>query len=117
MWLSKLSRHNRSAAHIKRLKSKNKNIPLTQTSFADCGEGIKLENIKEKINEDESVDDPLSIQKDNASDESENIITKLKEEGIEDDTLSVEEIHKFGDGENNKVVDDIDIVEHKIETD
>ena len=26
-------------------------------------------------------------------------------------------LNKFGDGENTKVVDDIDIVQHKIETD
>ena len=114
---SALLQHNKRAAHIERMKSKKVNIPLTQSSFVDCGESIKEEDIKEEINEDESVDDPLSIHKEKTSDESENIVTKLKEEGIEDYTPSVEEIHKFGDGENNTVVDDIDIVEHKIETD
>ena len=33
---------------------------------------------------------------------------------IDDDSLCVQETHKPGDGENNTVVDDIDVVEHKI---
>ena len=67
------------------------------------------------MNEEESVDDPLSIQKEKAFDESENIVIKLKEEVIRDDTLYVQEIHDSNNEENNTVVDDIDIVEHKIE--
>ena len=44
---SGLSTHNKTAAHIERMKCKNTNIPLTQTSFVDCGESIKEEDIKE----------------------------------------------------------------------
>jgi hypothetical protein len=55
------SRHNKTAAHIKKIKSKNTDDPLTQNSLVDCGESIKTEDIKEEINEEESVDDPLII--------------------------------------------------------
>ena len=111
---SALSNHNKTAAHVKRMKSKITNIHLTQSSFVDCGESIKIENIKEEMNEEESVDDPLSIQGQINSDVSENIVTEVKED---DDPLFVQEIHNSEDKENNTVSDDIDIVEHKIETD
>jgi uncharacterized Zn-finger protein len=39
---SGLYKHNKTAAHIKRMKSKNINIPITQTSFVDCGGTIKV---------------------------------------------------------------------------
>ena len=58
---SGLSKHNKTAAHIERMKSRNTNIPLTQSSFIDCDESIKEEDIKEEINEKESFDDPLNI--------------------------------------------------------
>ena len=121
------------------MKSKNKNIPLTQSSFVDCGEGIKLEDIKEEIKEEESVedprsihqenensyiyddikeevkeeesvDDPLSIQEGKRRSEDDIIYKEVKGEGIDYDTLFFLEIHNSGDEENN----DIDIVQHKI---
>ena len=55
-----LSQHNRTAAHIERMKSKNINIPLSQFSVVDFDGIIKEEDIKEEIKEVESVD-PLSI--------------------------------------------------------
>ena len=116
---SALSRHNKTAAHIEKMKCENTNIPLTQASFVDCGEAIKEEDIKEEIKDDGSVDDPLSIQGETTKGGSENIIIEVKEEGIDLDPFCVQEIHYSGDEENSKVVDDIeiDIVEHKIETD
>ena len=36
-------------------------------------------------------------------------------EMIDEDPLCVQEIHKLGDEKNKTVVDEIDIVEHKIE--
>ena len=109
-----LSRHKQTAAHIERMKSKNTTFPLTQSSLVDCGESIKIEDIKEELNEEESGDDPLSIQGQINSDVSENIVTEVKEEVIGDDPLFVQEIHNFGDEENNTTAYDIDIVEHKI---
>jgi hypothetical protein len=134
---SVLSKHNKAAAHIKRMKSENTNIPLTQSIFVDCGEGIKLEAIKEEINEEESVDDPLPIhQETENSNNCEDIKKEVKEEesvddplyiqegerrsendkickevkeGIDYDTLFVQEINNSGDKENNTVV-----LEHKI---
>ena len=73
------------------------------------------EDIEEEVKEEESVDDPLSIQGQTNSDESENIVTEVKEEGVDDNTLFVQEIHYSEDEENNTVGDDIDIVQHKIE--
>ena len=112
---SALSAHNKTAAHIERMKSKNIIIPSTRSSFVDCGESIKEEDIKKEINEEEGVDDPLYIQGDTTEIESQNIVAELKEEVIDDDTLLVEEIHNSGDEDNDTVVDDIDIIEHKIE--
>ena len=77
------------------MKSKNINISTTQSNFIDCGETVKLEDIKEEMNEEESVDDPLSIQGETNSDVSENIVTEVKEEGIRDDPLCVQEINNF----------------------
>ena len=143
---SALYYHNKSTAHIKRMKCINTNLSLAQPSFADCDEFIKLEDIKEEIKEEERVDDPLSIhqeiegskicedikeevkEEDSVEDplsikdgkrrsENYNICTEVKEEGIDDDTLFVQEIHNSGDEENNTVVDDINIVEYKIEID
>ena len=42
---------------------------------------------------------------------------EIKEEVIGDDPFCVQEKQNSGDGENNTVVDDVDIVEHKIEID
>ena len=79
---SVLSYHNNTAAHIERMKCKNTNIPLNQSSFVDCGESIKIEDIKEERNEEESVEDPLSILGETNSDVSENIAKEVKEEVI-----------------------------------
>jgi hypothetical protein len=68
------------------------------------------EDIKEEIKEEESVDDPLHT----TSSKSE---TTNTEEWIDNDSLFVPEINKLGDEEINRVVDDIDIVQHKIKTD
>jgi uncharacterized Zn-finger protein len=56
-----LSKHNKSAAHNEIMKSKKTNIPITQSSFVDCGEFIKEEDIKEEIKDEENVDDLSSI--------------------------------------------------------
>ena len=56
----------------------------------DCGENIKLEDIKGELNEEESVEDPLSIHQET---ENNNICEDIKEEINEeesvDDPLSV----------------------------
>ena len=132
-----LYRHNKTSAHTERMKNKNTNVPITQNSFVDCGEPIKLEDVKEEINEEESDDDPLSIHQEI---ENRKICKDIKEEVKEvessDDPLSIQEwkqrsanynicseviyfdqeINTSGD-EENTVGDEIDIVEHKIEID
>jgi hypothetical protein len=88
---SALSSHNKTAAHIQRMKSRKTNLPLNQPSFVDCGEPIKEEDIKEEIKKEESVDDPLTIhQKITNRNVSEYIKEELKE-GVEnvEDPLSI----------------------------
>ena len=40
---SGLSQHNKTAAHLETMKSKN--IPISQSSFVDCDKSIKEEDI------------------------------------------------------------------------
>ena len=110
--------HNKTAAHLKRMESLNIDSSNSCNELIDCGEVIKVEDIKEEINEMESVDDPLNIQQEKTSGGSENIATEIEEEWIDDNSLCVQEMNNSEDEENNKVVDDIIyIVKHKIETD
>ena len=103
-----LSRHNKTAAHIKRMKSKNTNLPLNQSSFVDCGESIK-----EEIKKEESVDDPLTIHHEIENrNVCENIKEEIKEEENVDDPLSIE--GETTKSENIVIEERIDIVEHKI---
>jgi hypothetical protein len=71
------------------MKSRNINISPNQSNFIDCGETVKVEDIKEEMNEEESVDDPLSIQGQINSNVSENIVTEVKEELNSDDPLCI----------------------------
>ena len=101
--------------YLKRKESLNLSSSNSQTNFIDYGEVVKVEDIKEEIKEEEeSVDDPLSIQGETTKGVSENIVIEVKEEVIDDDPLYVQEIHNFRDGENNTVADDdIDIVDQQ----
>ena len=65
---SELSKHNKTAVHMKRMKINNIDISPTQSNFVDCGETLKVEDIKDEMNDKESVDDPLSIQEQTNSD-------------------------------------------------
>ena len=44
-----LVQHNKTAAHFEKIESMNTNVTLTQSSFEDCGESIKEEDINEEI--------------------------------------------------------------------
>ena len=72
-----LTKQNKTIAHLARMKSRNTNIPLTQSSLEDCGESIKDEDIKEEIYEEESVVDTLTIHQEI---ENRNICDDIKEE-------------------------------------
>ena len=88
---STLYKHNKTAAHIERMKSKNRIIPLTQSSFVDCGESIKEEDIKEEVKEIESVYDPITIHQEIENRNiCEDIKKEIKEEENVDDPLSIE---------------------------
>ena len=88
---------------------------LTVDSFTIHHE-IEKSNICEDNQKEvkESVDYSLSIHGGETRNENYNIFTEVKEEGIDDGTVFVLEIHNYGDEENNTVVDDIDIVYHKM---
>ena len=78
-----LSQHNKTNDHIERMKSRNTNIPITQSSFIDCSEYIKEEDIKEEIKEEDSFDNPLTIHQ-----ETENC-EDIKEEESFDNPLTI----------------------------
>ena len=130
---STLSLHFKTSTHLNSKESKD--LLFHKNTFIDCDEDIKKEDIKGEINEEESVDDPLSFQQGNENSnickdikeevkeeegvddplsiqevkrisENDNICTEVKEEDI-GDPLFVQQIHNFGDY--------IDINEHKIE--
>jgi hypothetical protein len=66
------------------------NTDLPGNTFVDCGETIKIEDIKEEINEEESVEDPLSIHhKTKKSNICKDIKEEVKEEESVDDPLSI----------------------------
>ena len=86
-----LSRHCTTSAHLKRKKSKNIDSSLHRDNFIAFGETIKLEDIKEEINEEESVLDPLSIhQETENSNICEDIQKEVKEEESVNDPLSIQ---------------------------
>ena len=51
---SNLSSHCKSSAHLKRKEKKNSDSSSHENVFIDCGETIKVEDIKDEINEEES---------------------------------------------------------------
>ena len=111
----KLSHHNKSAAHIERMKCQNTNIPLTQTSFVDCGGTIKVEDIKEEVNEEGREDDPLYILPGTVSSSKKSPNTKTSHKQHSCDICgklfsdkSMLDIHKFiHNGEKQKVVEEV----------
>ena len=78
--------------------SKKKASSTNQNSSNDCGEGKVVETIKEEINEEESIDDPLSIHQEKES----------KEEDMFDyNTINIEEF-KIEHVDNNINEDESD---------
>ena len=89
---STLSKHNKTAFHIKRMKSRNTKILLIQSSFVDCGESIKEEDFKEEIKEEESVDDPWSMSYSNESGVKKEIKEEVTDLGVEDSSLATDSL-------------------------
>ena len=87
---SSLSSHCKSSAHLKRKESLNIDISHHKNTFVNCGEAIKIEDIIEEVNEEESVEDPLSIhQETEKSKICEDIKEEVKEEERVEDPLSI----------------------------
>ena len=87
---STLSKHKKTAAHLERMKSKN--IPLTHSSFLDCGESIKDEDMEE-VKKEENVDDPSSISYSSETYIKQEIREEVDEgQGIEDSNLDTDNL-------------------------
>ena len=83
-----------TAANLDGKKIFNEDSSTHQNSANDCGEGKEVEAIKEEINEEESVDDPLSIHQDN----------EIKEEDMYDyERIDIEEFKFEPDRNVNEV--------------
>ena len=83
------------SAHLQR--KKNTNIDSSLIRNTDCGETIKIEDIKGEINEEESFEDPLSIHEET---EYSNICEDIKEEVKEEEN---DEVPSFNQQELGKV--------------
>jgi hypothetical protein len=84
-----LLRHNNTTDHLNKKKGENKDSSSIVNNYVECVESIKIEDIKEEMNEEESVDDPLTIhQKTENSNICEDIKEEVKEEESVDDPLS-----------------------------
>ena len=116
---STLSNHNKTVAHIEKIKNRNTNVLLTRNSFVDCGESIKEEDIKEEVNEEESVYDNITIHQEIENiNVCETIKKEIKEEENVDDPLPIEgETTKSENIVLEVKEEGIDIVGHKIKTD
>ena len=84
----------KTTSHINREKSIDEDSSTNQNSANDCGEGEAVEIIKEEINEEDRVHDPLSIHQSNEN----------KEEDTSDyDRIDIE---KFKIEPNNDIDED-----------
>ena len=131
---STLREHKTSLAHLNRKTSLNTNLISNKDNYVNCGEAIKVEDIKEELNETESVEDPLSLQQDNQTNHEEETscdyvdcseaikVEYIKEELNEvesvEDPLSVQQDNQTNHEEENPCdydYDKIDIDEMKLE--
>jgi uncharacterized Zn-finger protein len=111
---SGLSFHCKSSAH---LKIKEGKVTVPEKTYVDCGETIKIEDIKGEINEEESDEDPLFILPGTISTYSSNTNTSHKTYhkqhscdicGKFFSEKSMLDIHKFIHiGEKQKVVEEV----------
>ena len=86
-----------------REESKNIDSTFHRNTFSDCGEIIKIEDIKGEINEEESDEDPLSIHQENKNSKiCKDIKEEVKEEESDEDPLSIHQ-----ETENSNVCEDI----------
>ena len=69
---------------LQKNKTNNLEPSSNKSSFVDCGETMKIEDIKEEINEEESVEDPLSIHQETRTI---NICDDIKEEVKEEESV------------------------------
>jgi hypothetical protein len=80
------------------MKSRNTNISLTHSSFVDCGESIKEEDIKEEIKEEESDDDPSSTSFSTESSLKQEIKDEMDEEqGVDGSNLDNDNLVDFSE--------------------
>ena len=76
----------KTTAYLKKFYNNNIESTFNKNTFVDCGETIKVENIKEEIKEEESDEDPLSIHKEIVNS---NVCDDIKEEIKEEESVDV----------------------------
>ena len=96
----------------KQIENQNKEIEDLRSKFAEAQKKLKKNAAKKlkAVNPQQSDGDASELE-DQVPEE-----TEVKEEVIDEDSLYVQDIHNSRDGENDTVVDDIDIVENMLET-
>ena len=86
---SQLIRHNKTAAHLKRIENAHKDS--TQNSFVNCEEAIKVEDTKEDVKKDIKED----IKEDTKDDINEEILEDIKEEIDEEEFDNLVDCNEF----------------------
>ena len=74
-----LTQHDKTSAHLKKVKSRNNDSSYYKNNFVDCDESIKEEDIKVEIKEEESVIDTFPIDYYTVSDINQEIKEEVKE--------------------------------------
>ena len=91
-----LSRHNKSTSHLKRMKNQDPNLTFTQ-----CGNFMELKEMKEEINEEKMVKDPIPVDNYSEVFVKEEIKEEVKEsdeeQGVEDSNLNSDNIVDFSE--------------------
>ena len=111
---SKLTRHNKTSAHLNMKKSMIVDSSTNINNFVDCGETIKNETIKEEIDEEQSsVEDPLCFLQNKNYVNFNPIDISVKDS---DQNNSYEVNNILDNVEVNDAVEDLnDVMDHNIE--
>ena len=86
------------------------------SSYVDCGEDIKIETIKEEMNEEESVEDPLSIHDESVNSEDVEYLVDNHEEELNEGDAGNDNIEEENIvNENNDVNVDEEQVQENLQ--
>jgi hypothetical protein len=103
---SSLTQHYKTAAHLWKGESKSKDSSSNVNNYVDCGEANDVEPIKEEIDEEESVDDPLPGHQDNENREEDLYVydtIDIEEFKIESDNVDINDTTNEDRADQDKV--------------